>query len=45
VFFLFRVKCTVIADHVGKPEGTHILMRSSSRGEGASETPGEDGAP
>jgi uncharacterized protein with ATP-grasp and redox domains len=31
MFFLFKIKCTVVADHVGKPEGTHMLMRSHSR--------------
>ena len=34
----------VIADHVGRPEGTHILMRPPSLGERASATPGEDSA-
>ena len=44
VFFLFKIKCAVIADHVGQPEGTHILMRPPSLGERASATPGEDSA-
>jgi hypothetical protein len=28
LFFLFKVKCPVIASHVGRPVGTHILMRT-----------------
>ena len=43
VFFLFKIKCAVIADHVGQPEGTHILMRAPSHGERTSATSGEDG--
>jgi uncharacterized protein with ATP-grasp and redox domains len=31
VFFLFKIKCAMVADHVGKPEGTHMLMRSRAR--------------
>lgn len=27
VFFLFKAKCPVIADHVGLPVGTHVLIR------------------
>jgi uncharacterized protein with ATP-grasp and redox domains len=30
VFFLFKVKCQVVADHVGAPPGTHLLKRSRS---------------
>ena len=44
VFFLFKIKCAVIADHVGQPQGTHILMRAPSREERASATLGEDHA-
>lgn len=28
IFFLFKVKCPVIAAHVGLPAGTHALLRS-----------------
>jgi damage-control phosphatase, subfamily I len=28
VFFLLKVKCAVIASHIGMPEGTHVLRRS-----------------
>ena len=28
IFFLFKVKCPVIAAHVGLPVGTHVLTRS-----------------
>jgi hypothetical protein len=28
IFFLFKVKCPVIAAHVGLPVGTHVLARS-----------------
>ena len=27
IFFLFKVKCPVIAGHAGHPVGTHVLMR------------------
>ena len=27
IFFLFKVKCPVVADHVGLPVGTHVLTR------------------
>jgi len=27
IYFLFKVKCPVIADHVGLPVGTHVAMR------------------
>ena len=27
IFFLFKAKCSVIADHVGLPLGTHVLAR------------------
>jgi uncharacterized protein with ATP-grasp and redox domains len=30
VFFLLKVKCAVIAAHIGLPEGTHVLRRSHS---------------
>jgi len=38
IYFLFKVKCPVIADHVGLPVGTHVLTRGTaaspaSRGE------------
>jgi uncharacterized protein with ATP-grasp and redox domains len=29
IFFLFKVKCPVIADHVGHPVGTHMLLQSA----------------
>lgn len=45
VFFLFKIKCAIIADRVGKPEGTHILMRDSSHGKFVSETAGENNTP
>lgn len=28
IFFLFKVKCPVVADHAGLPEGSHVLARS-----------------
>jgi len=28
IFFLFKVKCQVIADHAGAPPGTHLVKRS-----------------
>lgn len=31
IFFLFKVKCPVIADRVGMPVGTHVLTRSAGR--------------
>jgi uncharacterized protein with ATP-grasp and redox domains len=31
VFFLFKIKCPVVADHVGLAEGTHVLMRLQGR--------------
>jgi uncharacterized protein with ATP-grasp and redox domains len=31
IFFLFTVKCSVIAAHVGVPIGTHLLTRSRER--------------
>jgi uncharacterized protein with ATP-grasp and redox domains len=27
IYFLFKAKCPVIADHVGLPVGTHVVMR------------------
>jgi damage-control phosphatase, subfamily I len=30
IFFLFKVKCQVIADQVGKPVDTNVLTRSPS---------------
>jgi len=32
IFFLFKVKCPVIADHAGLPVGTHVLGRSGAMG-------------
>jgi damage-control phosphatase, subfamily I len=32
IFFLFKVKCSVIADHAGLPVGTHVLGRSGATG-------------
>ena len=29
-FFLFKVKCSVVADHVGLPVGTHVLTRRTA---------------
>jgi len=26
IYFLFKAKCSVIADHVGLPLGTHVLL-------------------
>jgi hypothetical protein len=26
IFFLFKVKCPVIAEHVGQPVGTQVLL-------------------
>lgn len=31
IYFLFKVKCPVIAAYVGLPVGTHVLARSSAR--------------
>lgn len=31
IFFLFKVKCRVIADRVGMPVGSHVLTRSVNR--------------
>jgi len=31
IFFLFKVKCPVIAAHLGLPVGSHVLARSSAR--------------
>jgi len=31
IFFLFKVKCRVIADHVGMPVGAHVVTRSPQR--------------
>jgi damage-control phosphatase, subfamily I len=31
VFILFKVKCTVVAAHVGEPEGSHVVVRSGTR--------------
>jgi len=28
IFFLFKIKCAVVAQHTDKPVGTHVLMRS-----------------
>jgi uncharacterized protein with ATP-grasp and redox domains len=28
VFILFKVKCAVVAAHVGQPEGSHVVVRS-----------------
>jgi uncharacterized protein with ATP-grasp and redox domains len=33
IFFLFRVKCPLIADHVNRPVGTQILVQSRLGGE------------
>lgn len=30
IFFLFKVKCPVIAHHSGRPLGTHVLLRSDT---------------
>jgi uncharacterized protein with ATP-grasp and redox domains len=32
VFFLFKVKCPVVSEHVGLPAGTHILRRLGDSG-------------
>jgi uncharacterized protein with ATP-grasp and redox domains len=32
LFFLFKVKCPVVARHVGLPEGTHVLLASGRWG-------------
>lgn len=31
IFFLFKAKCPVIAEHAGVPVGTHMLMRRNGR--------------
>jgi uncharacterized protein with ATP-grasp and redox domains len=33
IFFLFKVKCPVIARHAGYPVGTHVLMRRKEMGD------------
>ena len=45
IFFLFKVKCPVIAAHVGLPVGTHVLAQSSDRPSSLEIvlTPGYDG--
>ena len=30
IYFLFKVKCSVVAEHVGELEGTHMVARSST---------------
>lgn len=41
IFFLFKVKCPVVAGHVGLPVGAHVLVKGSAlRGDPA---PGEAG--
>jgi uncharacterized protein with ATP-grasp and redox domains len=30
IYFLFKVKCAVVAGHVGEPEGTHMVVRSAA---------------
>ena len=30
IYFLFKVKCSVVADHVGEPLGTHMVARSAA---------------
>jgi damage-control phosphatase, subfamily I len=39
IFFLFKVKCPVVASHVGLPLGTHVLLRgpgvAAARSKGA----------
>jgi damage-control phosphatase, subfamily I len=34
IFFLFKAKCPVIADHAGVPVGTHVLARSNAAAAG-----------
>ena len=29
IFFLFKVKCPLVANHVGQPVGTQVLVHSS----------------
>jgi damage-control phosphatase, subfamily I len=31
IFFLFKAKCSVIAEHAGVPIGTHVLASSNGR--------------
>ena len=31
IYFLFKAKCPVIADHVGLPVGTHVLARRTAK--------------
>lgn len=31
IYFLFKVKCPVVADHVGEPLGTHMVARAEGR--------------
>ncbi len=28
IYFLFKVKCTVVAEHIGEPVGAHVVSRS-----------------
>jgi uncharacterized protein with ATP-grasp and redox domains len=30
IYFLFKVKCSVVADHVAEPEGTHMVARAGA---------------
>lgn len=32
VYFLFKVKCSVVAEHIGEPVGTHVVTRSDAQG-------------
>jgi len=40
IFFLFQAKCSVIAAHVGLPQGTHVLATPHIAGDGAIGTNG-----
>ena len=31
IYFLFKVKCGVVAEHVGEPMGTHMVTRTAGR--------------
>lgn len=44
IFFLFSVKCPVIAGHAGQPQGTHVLMSSNHCKTGAANRTGSGGA-
>lgn len=41
IYFLFKVKCPVIADHVGLPVGTHVAVRAAGEDADTRKEPAE----